>query len=157
MGTQALQMQHFCLSKVAFLSKLPCDGLLKVSLVFWPTLVTGVTGKCYLFILLILLKQILIELFIWDFWHFCLTQNTSDRRYSQIHMKPFWKSAGSFILLWNPVPPQSKCICPLGPVRQDTSITAKQTIFYLGGCIDNGNIISILKGPSNSHSANSQK
>jgi len=47
------------------------------------------------------------------------------------------------------------------PFRQDTSIAVKQPsepeIFYLGGCIDNGNIISILKGPSNSNSTNSQK
>lgn len=127
---------------------------------FWAILVKSVTGRCSLFGQLILLKQTLTEVFMWPICHFYLTHHTSDGRY-KFTWNHFGKQHESFIgeeACFGAVVITVEVRLASQPVRQDTSVTAEQqTMFYLGGGIDDGNIIPILKGSSNSNSTNSQK
>lgn len=104
-----------------------------------------------------------MKVFTWPIWHVCLTQNTCDGRYSQANAhETTWgiNNLPSYERKTASVPSaksQQKYILASWPSSERKQPSDQKMSFYLGGCIDNRDIIPILKGPSNSNSTNSQE
>lgn len=105
---------------------------------------------------------LIIKVFIWPIWHFCLTQNTSDGRYSQtnshettweINKIPSYERKTASV----PTAITAKAHLASWPSSERKQPSEQKVSFYLRGCIDNRDIVPILKGPSNSNSTNSQE